>query len=70
MDCPNRRLHIPSNQRKKLVDILLEYNKKFNCSEKVLKNIKRLHKNNCFAVVTGQQPGLLTSPLYNIYKTQ
>jgi len=45
------------------------YNKRMDCSDETLKNIDRLGKDGTLAVVTGQQPGIFTGPLYTIYKT-
>lgn len=54
--------------RSALVRLLAEQNREFHCSIKTLANIDLLHEDNTFAVVTGQQVGLLTGPLYTIYK--
>ncbi len=55
-------------QRKRLVEILLNYNKEKNNSPKVLANIEALAAKDCFTVITGQQCGLFTGPLFTIYK--
>jgi bacillithiol biosynthesis cysteine-adding enzyme BshC len=44
------------------------YNKRMDCGEETLRNIDKLGQNNTVAVVTGQQPGIFTGPLYTIYK--
>ncbi len=51
-----------------LCDVLEEMNKSCRASEKTLENIKLLRSEDCVAVVTGQQAGLFTGPLYTIYK--
>jgi bacillithiol biosynthesis cysteine-adding enzyme BshC len=51
-----------------LCDVLEEMNKSCRASEKTLENIKLLREEDCVAVVTGQQAGLFTGPLYTIYK--
>ncbi len=51
-----------------LCDVLEEMNKSCNASEKTLANIKLLRDEDCVAVVSGQQAGLFTGPLYTIYK--
>lgn len=54
--------------RSTLVRVLSEQNREFHCSIKTLANIDLIHEDNTFAVVTGQQVGLLTGPLYTLYK--
>lgn len=54
--------------RDTLCDVLEEMNKSCQASEKTLENIKLLREEDCVAVVTGQQAGLFTGPLYTIYK--
>lgn len=54
--------------RNALCDILEEMNKGCSTSEKTLENLKLLREDDCVAVVTGQQAGLFTGPLYTIYK--
>lgn len=44
------------------------YNEKTGCGEKTLENIDRLGEDGTAAVVTGQQAGIFTGPLYTIYK--
>ncbi len=44
------------------------YNQRMDCSDETLKNIDKLGRNDTVAVVTGQQPGIFTGPLYTIYK--
>jgi bacillithiol biosynthesis cysteine-adding enzyme BshC len=57
-----------AKDRSTLVRVLAEQNREFYCSIKTLANIDLLHEDNTFAVVTGQQVGLLGGPLYTIYK--
>ena len=54
--------------RNLLCDVLEEMNKSCNAGEKTLANIKLLREDDCVAVVSGQQAGLFTGPLYTIYK--
>ncbi|MBA3600055.1 MAG: bacillithiol biosynthesis cysteine-adding enzyme BshC [Acidobacteria bacterium] len=54
--------------RNLLCDVLEEMNRSCRASEKTLENIKLLRDEDCVAVVTGQQAGLFTGPLYTIYK--
>lgn len=51
-----------------LCDILEEANRANGASEETLKNLNLLREDDCVAVVTGQQAGLFTGPLYTIYK--
>ncbi len=54
--------------RDAVCDALEEMNKKFGAGEKTLENINLLREKDCVAVVTGQQAGLFSGPLYTIYK--
>ncbi len=54
--------------RKDICAILKAQNEKFNSSEKTFENIKLLNEDDTFAVITGQQIGLLTGPYYTILK--
>ena len=57
-----------TTDRELLCDTLAEINKTYNASEKVFENIALLRKPNTVAVLTGQQAGLFTGPLYTLYK--
>jgi len=54
--------------RNSLADILKIQNKFFNSGENAILNIELLKSENTFAVVTGQQTGLLTGNLYSVIK--
>lgn len=51
-----------------LCDALEEMNLKFGAPQKTLDNIAMLRESDTVAVVSGQQAGLFTGPLYTIYK--
>ena len=55
--------------RSSLVKILASQNRNFHCGVRTLANIDALLNDNTVAVVTGQQVGLFTGPLYTILKT-
>lgn len=54
--------------RDALCDTLEESNKAWGAGQETLSNIARLRRAETVAVVTGQQVGLFTGPLYTIYK--
>jgi bacillithiol biosynthesis cysteine-adding enzyme BshC len=54
--------------RNALCDALNEINRNCGAGEKTFENIALLRRADCVAVVTGQQAGLFTGPLYTIYK--
>jgi len=54
--------------RAAVCDALEEMNRSWAASEKTLANIRLLREADCIAVVSGQQAGLFTGPLYTIYK--
>ncbi len=54
--------------RLQLCGALDRMNRAWGASEKTLKHINLLADADCLAVVTGQQAGLFTGPLYTIYK--
>ncbi len=51
-----------------ICEILERQNRAFDCAEPTLANIGRLRKSETFAVVTGQQVGLLSGPAFTLYK--
>ncbi|MBD3184088.1 bacillithiol biosynthesis cysteine-adding enzyme BshC [Candidatus Poribacteria bacterium] len=53
---------------KKLAEILRRQNQNMGSGQAVMDNIDRLIEGKTFAVITGQQAGILTGPLYTIYK--
>lgn len=54
--------------REILCNVLLDMNGGCSASEKTVENIKLLRDKDTVAVVSGQQAGLFTGPLYTIYK--
>lgn len=52
-----------------LIDILKRQNVDFGGDETTVQNIELLKSDDTFAVVTGQQVGLYTGPLYTVLKT-
>ena len=66
-----RRADVLANHqtdRQVVCDALEEMNRRWGASEKTLANIHLLREADCIAVVSGQQAGLFTGPLYTIYK--
>jgi bacillithiol biosynthesis cysteine-adding enzyme BshC len=54
--------------RNALCDALQDMNAAWGAGEETLKNIELLRDTDCLAVVSGQQAGLFSGPLYTIYK--
>ena len=54
--------------RTRLCDALSTMNSDWGAGRETLDNITLLREQDCVAVVTGQQAGLFTGPLYTIYK--
>lgn len=54
--------------RNKVADALSAMNERWGAGRETLDNIKLLRDADCVAVVSGQQAGLFTGPLYTIYK--
>jgi bacillithiol biosynthesis cysteine-adding enzyme BshC len=54
--------------RQKVCDALTSMNQRWGAGEATLNNIQLLRETDCVAVVSGQQAGLFTGPLYTIYK--
>ncbi|MEP6923326.1 MAG: bacillithiol biosynthesis cysteine-adding enzyme BshC [Pyrinomonadaceae bacterium] len=70
-EIPSRIPEVLANykvDRDKLADALLAMNKSWAGSAKTLENVEKLRANDAVAVVTGQQAGIFTGPLYTIYK--
>jgi len=70
-ELPQRAPEVLANHRvdrEKLCDVLVAMNKRWGATEETLKNIELLREPDCLAVVSGQQAGLFTGPLYTIYK--
>lgn len=54
--------------RRQLCAALEQMNRGWGASEATFRNIRLLAEPDCLAVVSGQQAGLFTGPLYTIYK--
>ena len=54
--------------REDLVRRLVDYNQELGAGEASLHRIDLLKKPNTFVIFTGQQPSVLTGPLFTIYK--
>ncbi|MFN2455313.1 MAG: bacillithiol biosynthesis cysteine-adding enzyme BshC [Pyrinomonadaceae bacterium] len=54
--------------RRALCDALEAMNTAWGAGVETINNIARLRESSCVAVVSGQQAGLFTGPLYTIYK--
>ncbi len=55
-------------RRRDVCSALLQYNQRMGCNLQTEENIQMLAAGNAYAVVTGQQTGLLTGPMYTVYK--
>ncbi len=51
-----------------LCDLLSDENEGYEAGEKTFRNIEKLRKKDCVAVLTGQQAGLFSGSIYTIYK--
>lgn len=54
--------------RDRVADVLLEQNRQSGAGEATLANIERLRQGDSVVIITGQQAGIFTGPLYTIYK--
>jgi bacillithiol biosynthesis cysteine-adding enzyme BshC len=57
-----------SDFKKSLCKDLYDYNRTLKCGRRTLENIDVLQKKDTFVLISGQQPGIFTGPLYTIYK--
>jgi bacillithiol biosynthesis cysteine-adding enzyme BshC len=67
----DRRTRVLDNyatDRDALCDALADMNSSWGASVETLENVRRLRSRDSVAVVTGQQVGLFTGPLYTLYK--
>jgi bacillithiol synthase len=70
-ELPQRASEVLARQevdRNLLCDALTAMNERWGAGEVTLNNIQLLRESDCLAVVSGQQAGLFTGPLYTIYK--
>ncbi|ABO66353.1 Conserved hypothetical protein [Geobacillus thermodenitrificans NG80-2] len=65
-----RLIHLQTRtyDRHGLADYLQAYHRRFSASAATMNNIDKLRDENSVVIVGGQQAGLLTGPLYTIYK--
>lgn len=64
----SRRVASQEFNRDAVADVLLEQNRNAGAGEATFANIERLRQNDSVVVITGQQAGLFTGPLYTIFK--
>lgn len=57
-----------SYNRDELRKVLLAYHQRLGSGSKTIENIELLGREGTLAIVTGQQAGFLTGPLYTLYK--
>ncbi|MBI2874071.1 MAG: bacillithiol biosynthesis cysteine-adding enzyme BshC [Firmicutes bacterium] len=62
------RLRSRSFPREAVAETLAAYNRSLGCGEATLAKIRLLCRPETAVVITGQQAGILTGPLYTIYK--
>ncbi|MBI4460990.1 MAG: bacillithiol biosynthesis cysteine-adding enzyme BshC [Acidobacteria bacterium] len=63
-----RSIQYSSEKREAVVAVLREENQRLSASGQTLENLAKLEQPGCFAVVTGQQVGLFTGPVFALYK--
>jgi len=68
LDSAKKNIQNKIYPRKKLVEVLLEYNGNIGNDAKAIENIQSLSQVDKFCVVTGQQLGFMTGPSYTVLK--
>jgi len=63
-----RRVIAQHYERDAVVEVLADQNRRAGAGEETLANVERLRQPDSVVVITGQQAGLFTGPLYTIYK--
>lgn len=63
-----KRVAAQNFNREAVADVLLEQNRNAGAGEATLTNIERLRQNDSVVIITGQQAGLFTGPLYTVFK--
>ncbi|MFQ5891723.1 MAG: bacillithiol biosynthesis cysteine-adding enzyme BshC [Candidatus Methanofastidiosia archaeon] len=65
-----RKIEISKREidRESLFGVLREYNKRIEAEDKVFENLEILLSEDTYVVVSGQQAGIFTGPLFTIYK--
>lgn len=54
--------------RREIASILRRQNESFGSDDETMRNIQNLEREDCVAILTGQQVGLFTGPIYTVYK--
>ena len=62
------RLRGSDGRRREVAQVLLRQNRAFGCGPETVRNIERLLEAGTFAVVTGQQAGFFSGPVFTLYK--
>lgn len=62
------QLRVSDSTRQEVATVLARQNQAFGCGQATLDNIQHLAQPGTFAVVTGQQVGLLSGPAFTLYK--
>ena len=64
----SERVAAQDYDRDAVADVLLEQNRAAGAGEATFANIERLRQKDSVVIITGQQAGLFTGPLYTIFK--
>jgi bacillithiol biosynthesis cysteine-adding enzyme BshC len=67
-ECQVQRVKSRRLPREELAAILTEQNRSYGCGAETLGRVEKIVRDAACAVVTGQQVGLFSGPLYTIYK--